>query len=324
MDTARALKDIGIRVLRAGLWKPRTHPGSFEGVGEQGLAWLQEAREKLGLRICTEVVSARHVQECLRCGVDLLWIGARTTGNPFLVQEIADTLSGHDIPVLVKNPLNPDLNLWIGALERLSRAGVRKLGVVLRGFSTRDSIAYRSDPGWKLAIDLRTRYPEMAFFVDPSHMAGERRYIRELSQRAMDLGLDGLMIESHCCPEKAWSDASQQLTPQALKELLEGLAVRKTNSESLSYKENIEALRARIDVIDRDLLRLLRDRMEISRQVAACKREHNVAILQAERWEHVLESALESGRELGLSEAAVRAIMTAIHEESVRVQKLSL
>ena len=324
METARQLHEMGIKVFRAGLWKPRTHPGSFEGVGEEGLPWLRKVKETFGMRICTEVVGARHVQECLRYGVDLLWIGARTSTNPFLVQEIANAVGGHDIPVLVKNPVNPDPDLWIGALERLSRAGVRKLGVVLRGFTTRESIPYRNDPGWKMAIDLRVRYPRMPFFVDPSHMAGDRRYIPELSQRAMDLGLDGLMLESHCAPAKAWSDAAQQLTPQELKALLEGLVVRAGSSENASYREGIDALRARIDVIDENLLRLLRDRMDVSRSIGKYKKEHNVAILQAKRWEEVLDDALSYGRELGLSEAAIRAIMTAIHEESVRVQNLSL
>ena len=238
------------------------------------------------------------------------------------MQEIADALEGTDIPVLVKNPVNPDLDLWIGALERLNRAGIRKLGVIHRGFSTSAPIPYRNDPGWRLAIELRTRYPQLAFFADPSHMAGDRRYLQELSQRAMDLGLDGLMVESHCCPEKAWSDARQQLTPRDLQNLLESLVIRENTSDNQSYKEGIDALRTRIDVVDESLLKLLSERMNVSRQIGQYKKEHNVAILQAGRWEQVLNDAIAKGKALGLSEECVSAIMNAIHEESVKVQKL--
>jgi chorismate mutase len=236
------------------------------------------------------------------------------------MQEIADALEGTDIPVLVKNPVNPDLDLWIGALERLNRAGLRKLGVIHRGFSTSAPIPYRNDPGWKIAIELRTRYPQLAFFADPSHMAGDRKYLLELSQRAMDLGLDGLMVESHCCPDCAWSDAKQQLTPQDLQTLLESLVIRDNTSENEAYKEGIDALRTRIDVIDENLIKLLADRMKVSSQIGTYKKNHNVAILQAGRWEQVLSDMVAKGAALGISEAAITAIMTAIHDESVRVQ----
>ena len=213
METARALRDMGINVFRAGIWKPRTHPGCFEGIGAEGLKWLQRAAKEYGLKVATEVASEKHVYECMKYGVDLVWIGARTTSNPFLVQEIADALKDTDIPVLVKNPANTDLDLWIGALERLNRAGIKKLGVIHRGFSTFDKIKYRNDPQWQVAIELRTIYPELPFFVDPSHMGGHTDYIREISQRSLDLGFEGLMIESHCNPSSAWSDAKQQLKP---------------------------------------------------------------------------------------------------------------
>ena len=321
METARGLAAFGIHVFRAGIWKPRTHPGSFEGVGTPGLKWLRRVKEELGMKVCTEVASEKHVLECIKYGVDIVWVGARTSANPFLMQEIADALEGTDIPVLVKNPVNPDIDLWIGALERLNRAGLRKLGVIHRGFSTSASIPYRNDPGWKIAIDLRTRYPQMTFFADPSHMAGDRKYLQELSQRAMDLGLDGLMVESHCNPACALSDAKQQLTPEGLQTLLESLVIRENTSDNAAYREGIDALRARIDIIDENLQKLLRDRMDVSRSIGQYKREHNVAILQAGRWEQLMGGMLERAAALGLSEKTVRTIMTAIHEESVRVQQ---
>jgi len=324
METAKGLHAFGIHVYRAGIWKPRTHPGSFEGVGTPGLKWLRKVKETYGMKVCTEVATEKHVLECIKYGVDVIWIGARTSANPFLMQEIADALSGTDIPVLVKNPVNPDLDLWIGALERLNRAGIRKLGVIHRGFSTSAPIPYRNDPGWKIAIELRTRYPQLAFFADPSHMAGDRKYLLELSQRAMDLGLDGLMVESHCTPDAAWSDAKQQLTPHDLQNLLESLVIRDNTSDNEAYKEGIDALRTRIDVIDENLLKLLKDRMDVSRRIGQYKKEHNVAILQAGRWEQVLSGMVERGAQLGLSEASIRAIMTAIHDESVRVQNENL
>ncbi len=320
METARGLAAFGIHVFRAGIWKPRTHPGSFEGVGTPGLKWLRRVKQELGMKVCTEVASEKHVLECIKYGVDVIWIGARTSANPFLMQEIADALEGTDIPVLVKNPVNPDIDLWVGALERLNRAGIRKLGVIHRGFSTSEPIPYRNDPGWRLAIEMRTRYPQMAFFADPSHMAGDRKYLQELSQRAMDLGLDGLMVESHCNPACALSDARQQLTPEGLQTLLESLIIRDNTSENEAYKDGIEALRTRIDVIDDNLLKLLRKRMDVSRSIGQYKKEHNVAILQAGRWEQLLTDMVQRAAAEGISEPAIRAIMTAIHDESVRVQ----
>ncbi len=320
METAQGLNDFGIHVYRAGIWKPRTHPGSFEGVGTPGLKWMRRVKQELGMKVCTEVASEKHVLECIKYGVDMVWVGARTSANPFLMQEIADALEGTDMPVLVKNPVNPDLDLWIGALERLNRAGLRKLGVIHRGFSTQASIPYRNDPAWKIAIELRTRYPQMAFFADPSHMAGDRKYLQELSQRAMDLGLDGLMVESHCSPDAAWSDAKQQLTPAALQKMLESLIIRENTSDNEAYKEGIDALRARIDVIDENLLKLLKDRMDVSQAIGQYKRDHNVAILQTGRWDQLLSDMVRRAAAVGISEQAITAIMTAIHDESVRVQ----
>ena len=320
METARGLSEFGIHVYRAGIWKPRTHPGSFEGVGTPGLKWLRKVKETYGMKVCTEVASEKHVRECIKYGVDIVWIGARTSANPFLMQEIADALEGTDIPVLVKNPVNPDIDLWVGALERLNRAGIKKLGVIHRGFSTSAPILYRNDPGWKLAIEMRTRYPQMTFFADPSHMAGDRKYLQELSQRAMDLGLDGLMVESHCNPSCALSDAKQQLTPHDLQNLLESLVIRENTSDNEAYKDGIEALRARIDVIDDNLLKLLAERMDVSRRIGRYKKEHNVAIIQAGRWDALLAAMVARAREKGISEEAITAIMNAIHDESVKVQ----
>lgn len=321
METARGLKEMGINVYRAGIWKPRTHPGSFEGIGTEGLRWMQRARKEFGLKIATEVASERHVMECIKFGVDLVWIGARTTANPFLVQEIADALKDTDIPVLVKNPVNPDLELWIGALERLNRAGVKKLGVIHRGFSTFEKIKYRNDPQWQIAIELRSRYPELPFFVDPSHMGGSTEYIREISQRSLDLGFEGLMVESHCNPSCAMSDAKQQLTPDQLSDLLYNqIAVRDADSDSPQWKENIDQLRAKIDVIDENLLYVLASRMKVSRQIGQYKKDNNIAILQASRWDAVLAKVVEKGADYELSEKFLTAVFNAIHEASVEAQ----
>ena len=321
METAKGLKELGINVFRAGIWKPRTHPGCFEGIGAQGLKWMQKVKKEYGLKIATEVASEKHVFECLKYGVDLVWIGARTTANPFLVQEIADALKDTDIPVLVKNPVNPDLDLWIGALERLNNAGIKKLGVIHRGFSTIDKIKYRNDPQWQMAIELRSRYPELPFFVDPSHMGGHTDYIQEISQRSLDLGFEGLMIESHCNPSVALSDAKQQLTPEEVKDLLYNkIAVRDNDSDVKDWKENIDQLRAKIDIIDESLLYTLSSRMKISRQIGEYKKHHNIAILQASRWDSLLAKVVEKCKEYDLPQGFVEDVFTAIHEASVEVQ----
>lgn len=321
METAKGLKEMGINVFRAGVWKPRTHPGCFEGVGVEGLEWLQRVKQEYGLKISTEVASEKHVAECIRYGVDLVWLGARTTTNPFLVQEIADALKGTDIPVLVKNPVNADLDLWIGALERLNRAGIKKLGVILRGFSTFDKIKYRNDPQWQVAIEFRSRYPEIPFFVDPSHLGGHKDYILEISQRSLDLGFEGLMIESHCNPTVALSDAKQQLTPDQLSDLLyHQIVVREKDSDAPEWKENIDQLRAKIDVIDENILYALGTRMNVSRQIGEYKKENNIAILQTSRWDKVLSKVVEKGKNYGLTANFLKDVFTAIHEASVEVQ----
>jgi len=321
MQTAKELKAFGINVFRAGIWKPRTHPGSFEGVGTPGLKWLQKVKKEYGLKVCTEVASEKHVFECLKYGIDMVWIGARTSANPFLMQEIADALRDTDIPVLVKNPVNPDLDLWIGALERLNNAGIRKIGVIHRGFTAFDPIKYRNNPQWQVAIELRSRYPELPFFCDPSHLAGCKEYILELSQKAMDLGLEGLMIESHCNPSCALSDAKQQLTPAELEDLLYNqIKVRDNDTDNASYKEGIVSLRAQIDVIDDNLIYTLGRRLAISKRIGQYKKDNNIAILQTSRWDSLLAKAVENGKAQGLPEEFVKAVFVAIHEASVRAQ----
>lgn len=321
METAKGLKEMGLNVFRAGIWKPRTHPGCFEGVGVEGLEWLRKVQSEYGLKVTTEVASERHVAECLKAGVDMVWLGARTTANPFLVQEIADALSGTDIPVLVKNPVNADLELWIGALERLNRAGIKKLGVIHRGFSTFDKIRYRNDPQWQVAIELRSRYPELPFFVDPSHLGGHRDYILEISQRSLDLGFEGLMIESHCNPSVALSDAKQQLTPSQLSDLIYNqIVVRDKDSDAPEWKENIDQLRAKIDIIDENILYAFGSRMNVSRQIGEYKKENNIAILQTARWDKVMSKVVEKGKDYGLTERFLKDVFAAIHEASVEVQ----
>lgn len=320
MDTAAQLREVGINVYRAGIWKPRTHPGCFEGAGVEGLKWMQKAKKEYGLKICTEVASERHVFECIKHGIDMVWLGARTSANPFLVQEIAEALRDTDIPVLVKNPVNPDLDLWIGALERLNREGIRKIGVIHRGFSSLTEKKYRNSPEWQVAVELRSRYPELPFFCDPSHMAGCRDYLQELSQKSMNLGFDGLMIESHCDPSCALSDAKQQLTPKQLIGLLEGLTVRDSDTDNQEYRENIDQLRARIDSCDEELLRTLGARMQISRKIGQYKKDNNIAIIQASRWDAIRAAAQKSAEIYGLDSDFVARVFTAIHEASVQEQ----
>lgn len=322
MRTAAALKEAGVELFRAGIWKPRTHPGCFEGVGEAGLAWLGKVRSGLGMKVCTEVAGAKHVAAALEAGVDVLWVGARTTPNPFLMEEIGCALEGADVPVLVKNPVNPDLELWIGAIERLNRHGVKKLGVVHRGFSTSAKISYRNDPDWETAIAMRSRHPELPFFCDPSHMGGSREYVPEIAQKAMDLGLDGLMVESHCDPSCALSDAGQQLSPEDLSRMLASLKLRSADSESSGYRESIGALRARMDVVDDALVELLSTRMGISREIGRIKKENNIAILQTGRWEEVLRHVGTAAAGKGLDQDFIREIFEGIHNESVREQDI--
>ena len=316
-ETAKALKEAGVEVLRAGIWKPRTRPGSFEGVGSEGLHWMQRVQKELGMKVSTEVANVKHVYEALKAGVDMLWIGARTTANPFAMQEIADALKGTDIPVRVKNPVNPDVELWIGALERLNMAGLKKIGVIHRGFSTYGKHKYRNIPQWQLPIEIKRRFPDMLMICDPSHISGKREYIHEISQQAMDLGFDGLIIESHICPEIALSDAAQQVTPTSLSEILSQLVIRNVDSENLKYKENIDELRARIDEIDRDLLDLLADRMKVADEIGRYKKENNITILQPNRWDKILAKVFVKGEEKGLDNEFLEKVFKAIHQASI-------
>lgn len=322
MASARAVKAAGIDVFRAGIWKPRTRVGYFEGVGTEGFAWMQRVQKELGLKVCTEVASRNHVEECLAAGMDMLWIGARTTVNPFLVQEIADALRGHDIPVFVKNPASSDLGLWIGAIERLYEAGIRKIGVIHRGFSILDERRYRNAPLWQLAIEFRSRFPQIPFLCDPSHMGGKREYVAEISQRAMNMGLDGLMIEAHCDPSCALSDADQQLGPQELVELMKGLQVRDNDSQDASYMAQIEELRSQIDSYDNAIMSALAGRMDVSRQMGEFKRRGNIAILQTSRWEDVMSRLRELANDYGLDEEFVAQLYSIIHQASVNEQNL--
>ena len=316
-ETVKALKNAGVEVLRAGIWKPRTRPNCFEGVGSEGLSWMQRVQRELGMKISTEVANVKHVYEALKAGMDMLWIGARTTANPFAMQEIADALKGTDIPVLVKNPVNPDVELWIGALERLNMAGLKKMGVIHRGFSTYGKTKYRNVPQWQLPIEIKRRFPEMLMICDPSHISGKREYIQEISQQAMDLGFDGLIVESHICPEIALSDAAQQVTPMALSEILDKLVIRDIDSENVEYKENIDELRARIDVLDNDLLELLASRMRVSDEIGKYKKQNNITILQPGRWETILGKVFEKKKKKGLDHEFLEKIFKAIHQASI-------
>lgn len=316
MTTARQLADIGVKIFRAGIWKPRTRPGSFEGIGAIGLPWLQRVKAETGMRVATEVASPLHVQEALKHDVDMFWIGARTTVNPFLMQEIADSLRGVDIPVLVKNPVNPDLELWIGAMERLYNAGIDRLGVIHRGFSSSDKKIYRNMPQWNIAIEVRRRFPDLLMICDPSHMGGKRELVSPLSQQAMDLNFDGLMIESHCQPEKAWSDASQQVTPEVLKYILKMLVVRQGGSPT----EQLSEYRAQIDELDDRLVEILGKRLGICRQIGEYKKENNMQVLQAVRYNEIMEDRVKLAKHLGIGEDCMEKILETIHEESVRQQ----
>lgn len=316
MNTARSLSRHGIKIFRAGIWKPRTKPGGFEGVGAEGLPWLKRVKEELGMYVATEVATSKHVREALANDVDILWIGARTSANPFAMQEIADALEGTDIPVMIKNPVNPDLELWIGAIERIYNAGVHRIAAIHRGFSTYDKKIYRNLPQWHIPIELKRRLPSLPIFCDPSHIGGKRELVGPLCQQAMDLNFDGLMVESHCNPEKAWSDASQQVTPDVLDFILDTLIIRDMKQST----ESLEQLRKQIDVCDNDLLELLAKRMRISEEIGQYKKEHNMPILQSARYEEILSKRIFQAKSMGMSEDFMKTVLVAIHEESVRHQ----
>lgn len=316
MDTARQLAADGIKILRAGIWKPRTKPGGFEGVGSEGLAWLKKVKQETGMYVSTEVATQKHVYEALKYGIDLLWIGARTTANPFAVQEIAEALQGVDIPVLVKNPVNPDLELWVGALERLSKVGLTKLGAIHRGFSSYDKTIYRNIPQWHIPIELKRRYPDLPIICDPSHIGGKRDLIQTLSQQAMDLNFEGLIIETHCNPECAWSDAAQQVTPARLKEILQTIVIR----DGKQSTEDLSRLRQQIDELDDKLLELLAKRMRVSKEIGTFKKEHDMTIVQTDRYDEILTKRITQASDMGMNPEFMRVVLEAIHEESVRVQ----
>ena len=316
METAKDLAKNGVRIFRAGIWKPRTKPGGFEGVGSVGLTWLQEVKKETGMLVATEVANKQHVEEALNAGVDVLWIGARTSANPFAMQEIADSLVGADVPVLVKNPVNPDLELWIGAMQRIYNAGIRQIGAIHRGFSAYGKHLYRNMPQWHIPIELRRRMPELTLICDPSHIGGKRELVAPLSQQAMDMGFDGLIVESHCNPDSAWSDKSQQVTPEVLNFILNMLVVRDTTQTT----ESLTLLRQQIDQIDNDLLEALSKRMRISREIGQYKKEHSMPVVQTGRYDDILNSRAAAAEELGMNGDFMKTVYQAIHEESVRQQ----
>ena len=316
LDTAVALAGSGVKIFRAGIWKPRTKPGGFEGVGIQGLPWLAQVKRQTGMLVATEVATSAHVEEAIKAGVDILWIGARSAANPFAMQELADALAGKEIPVLVKNPVNPDLDLWIGAFERLVNAGVTNVGGIFRGFSTYDQKLYRNTPLWHIPIEMKRRYPNLTMFCDPSHIGGSRDLVAPISQHAMDLNFCGLMIESHCSPDLALSDARQQITPEELDALVKGLVVR----GNVAATESMEMYRKMIDETDMQLLELLARRNAISREIGMYKKENNMPVLQSARYSEILEKRARMGEEIGLEREFVLEIMKSIHEESVKIQ----
>ena len=318
---AHALKDTDVNYYRAGIWKPRTRPGNFEGVGAIGLKWLQRVREETGLKTATEVANRAHVDLALEYDVDLLWIGARSTVSPFIVQEIADALKGTDKIVLVKNPVNPDLSLWLGAVERLHSANIEKLGVIHRGFSTYEKSKYRNIPEWQLAIELQTKFPDLPIINDPSHITGRRDLIFDVSQTALDLNFDGLMIETHSDPDQAWSDAAQQVTPERLVQIMKDLRIRKETDQEAEYTGKLSNLRAQIDILDNQLIDLLGKRMKVSDGIGALKKQRNVAVLQSNRWNAILGNMILEGEQRGLSEEFVLKLFKAIHQESINHQE---
>ena len=321
METATRLAATGkVDVLRAGIWKPRTRPGSFEGIGTKGLPWLQQARKKTGLPVAIEVATGKQVEDALHFDIDVLWIGARTTVNPFSVQEVADALRGVDVPVLIKNPINPDLELWTGAVERVAKAGIKQIGLIHRGFSSYGNTEYRNAPMWHLAIEMKRRNPELMMINDPSHISGRRDILLDVAQEAIDLDFDGLIIESHIDPDKAWSDAKQQITPERLAELLGSIKWRHETSTEKEFVTALEKLREQINHIDDELMQLLGQRMKIADKIGEFKRDNNITILQTNRWNSILERAFVKGDKLGLTKEFITKYYDAVHMESINHQ----
>ena len=321
LKIAHELKDTDATVLRAGIWKPRTRPGNFEGVGALGLKWLQKAKKETGMLIATEVANANHVRLALEHDVDVLWIGARSTVSPFIVQEIADALNGTDKIVLIKNPVNPDLPLWLGAVERFYTANIKKLGVIHRGFSTYEKTRYRNNPEWQIPIELQNRFPDLPLILDPSHIAGRRDIIFDICQTGLDLNFDGLMVETHFDPDNAWSDAKQQITPTRLVEVMDDLKIRKSTDTEAEYRNALNTSRTQIDVIDHQLIEMLGKRMKVADKIGALKKDKNVAILQTKRWNEILGKMILEGEENKLSEEFILKIFKAIHQESINHQE---
>ena len=321
MTTARALAAQDIDLFRAGIWKPRTRPGMFEGIGTEGLGWLKRVKEETGLKVTTEVASTQHVFDALKYGVDVLWIGARTTVNPFSVQEVADALKGTKIPVIIKNPVNPDLKLWMGAIERIYKAGIENIAVIHRGFSYYGDTKYRNVPRWQIAIELKRQLPDIQIIVDNSHICGNRHMLQAVAQQAFDLNYDGLMTEVHPDPDKAWSDAEQQITPDVFKKMMEELVLRAPTTNDPEYLENIDHLRNEIDEIDEELINILGNRMKIAQKIGSYKKRNNIAILQTDRWSEILEKAVAKGNKKGLSNEFIESILRAIHDESISHQE---
>ncbi|MCZ6594772.1 MAG: bifunctional 3-deoxy-7-phosphoheptulonate synthase/chorismate mutase type II [Bacteroidetes bacterium] len=322
LKIAHQLKDTDATVLRAGIWKPRTRPGNFEGVGALGLKWLQRAKEETGMLTTTEVANPYHVDLALKYDIDILWIGARTTVSPFMIQEIAEALKGTEKPVLIKNPVNPDLALWLGAVERFYESDIKNLGVIHRGFSTYEKTRYRNNPEWQIPIDLQTQYPNLPLILDPSHIAGRRDIIFDLCQTALDLNYDGLMVETHFEPDKAWSDANQQITPKALAQMTVDLKIRVAEGDAIEFKNKLAMARTKIDVVDHQLIEMFGKRMKISDAIGALKRDNNVAILQTKRWNEILGKMILDGEDQNLSEEFIMRVFKAIHQESINHQEV--
>jgi chorismate mutase len=321
IETAQRLAATGkVDMLRAGIWKPRTRPGTFEGVGTKGLAWLQQAKKLTGLPLTVEVATAKQVEDALHFDIDVLWIGARTTVNPFSVQEVADALRGSNVPVLIKNPINPDLELWMGAVERIAKVGVKEIGLIHRGFSSYGNTEYRNAPMWHLAIEMKRRNPELLMINDPSHICGRRDILLEVAQKAIDLDYDGLIIESHIDPDKAWSDAKQQVTPEKLGEMLDSIVWRREDVASEEFHQALEKLRHQINHLDDELMQILSQRMKVAEKIAVYKKENNITILQTNRWNEILDRACQRAEKLGLSKEFITKYFDAVHMESISHQ----
>ena len=320
LETAHQLKKHENLIFRAGIWKPRTRPNSFEGIGSKGLRWLQKVKEETGLKSTVEVAEAKHVELSLKHEVDILWIGARTTGNPFAMQEIADSLKGVDIPVMVKNPINPEVNLWIGAIERLLDSQINNIAAIHRGFFTYNNSKYRNIPQWQLALDLKRKFPKLPMICDPSHITGNSNHILEIAQKAMDMSYDGLMIETHIDPKNALSDKKQQITPAELEKILNKLVIRNFETDDKEFKATLKQLRIQIDDLDIELLDVLKRRMDLVEKIGVHKKENEVTILQNKRWIDMLKSRVEYGKENGLSELFIQQLLKAIHQESIDKQ----